>query len=507
MNQSKNKVLDIGLRVTISGLILTCLFSLFLHRKIMNLDFQGAHAWRQTQTMWNVRNFVRYDRNIFNPRVSYFNGGTENILRYEFPIMQYCIAIVHMLFGEHILLTRGFLWILSCCSVIGFYFLSRQINNHRATALFSAFFLSLSPLFFYYSYNPIPDCLALCCGIWYLFYAIKYESSQRHQHLILAGLFLLFSTLAKLPYLMFSIVSIFFFAKRFLVNGRFTKRLLFENGGLLAIISPALLWYIWVIPSWEGNSVLKGVFENGLEVSQYLYILKHHLNHVFPKLLLYPAVWLICIFGFIHFIISSTNTRWLTSLILITFFYFFIELNAINTIHDYYMMPFLPWLFIIVSIGIRQLFNLNFRIVSATLIILIITASHTTYNSATPLWSLKHDGFNEDVYVFREELSNIIPDDEVCIILNDRSQSVFSYNIDKMGHIFYDNELPVLWIGDMIDNYGATYLYSDSRKLEADPEFLQFVDSLLLSAGSINVFQLRAPRSSVIRNLPFYKVN
>lgn len=69
-------------------LLLSLGLNLFLHSKHLNKEVTGIHTWRQSQTMWNVRNFVRHDNNILNPRISSFNGGKDNLYRYEFPLMQ-----------------------------------------------------------------------------------------------------------------------------------------------------------------------------------------------------------------------------------------------------------------------------------------------------------------------------------------------------------------------------------------------------------------------------------
>ena len=47
-------------------------------------------------------------------------------------------------------------------------------------------------------------------------------------------------------------------------------------------------------------------------------------------------------------------------------------------------------------------------------------------------------------------------------------------------------------------------MYSDSRLIDYDPDFYQYVDSLLLQAGSIHVYKLVEAKSDSIRNLPFH---
>ena len=92
----------------------------------------------------------------------------------------------------------------------------------------------------------------------------------------------------------------------------------------------------------------------------------------------------------------------------------------------------------------------------------------------------------------KDALRKLVPNDEKCIILNDVSTYIFSYQIDKQGFIFQDDHLPMLWIDDMVKNYNVHYMYSDSRKVDGSPEFQPFVDSLIFERGTIKVFKLKA---------------
>ncbi len=88
----------------------------------------------------------------------------------------------------------------------------------------------------------------------------------------------------------------------------------------------------------------------------------------------------------------------------------------------------------------------------------------------------------------------MVPNDAPCIILNDVSSYVFAYQIDKKGHIFANDDLPVEWIEDMIKRFGVRYMYSDSRKINENPRVQGLVDSLLFQSGSLQVVKLKAPK-------------
>lgn len=45
----------------------------------------------------------------------------------------------------------------------------------------------------------------------------------------------------------------------------------------------------------------------------------------------------------------------------------------------------------------------------------------------------------------------------------------------------------------MIKNYNVEYMYSDSREVDESLEFQQYVNQLILEAGTIKVFELKLP--------------
>ena len=109
-------------------------------------------------------------------------------------------------------------------------------------------------------------------------------------------------------------------------------------------------------------------------------------------------------------------------------------------------------------------------------------------------WQPDGASTNLDLYNYKKQLRNAAPQNALCIIINDHTNYIFSYMIDKRGHIFSNDQLPIPWIADMIDNHNVTYMYSDSDVVNSDPDLMPHIDSMVLQAGSIKVFKLRAPQ-------------
>ncbi len=458
-----------------------------MHLSHINKEVSGRHDWRQSQTMWNVRNFVNTDMNIMNPRIGRMNPETgDSIYRYEFPLMQWVIAMLQRIFGESIVLVRLFLFLVFCFTTVGLYKLSCISGLGDWPSFIGAYLFVWSPIAYYYCINPIPDNLALCAGVWYLYFIVKNERKFAVSSLLLAGLSLLIATACKLPFLMFSIVSIYFFIRGILAK-EFKRRIL-EAFLLLLIITPAILWYAWVIPQWGHNTIKTGLFNS--DFSGIGRIIGYHISTMFPLRLLTPNAWLYFGFGVV-LLCKGKVTKWVNYLILITFIYLVIEIIPIGTDHDYYMMPFLPWMYIVVASGVGKVLMGNQKFLKYILWFMLITAPLVTYVICKDFWSLEKSFLKKSVYVNQEVLRGAVPDDKICVIGNDYSTNIFPYLINKRGYIFYNDELSSSKLESLINDQNATYLYSNSRSVEGQENFDNYLDSLILQVEDIKVFKLK----------------
>ena len=153
------------------------------------------------------------------------------------------------------------------------------------------------------------------------------------------------------------------------------------------------------------------------------------------------------------------------------------------------MMPFLPSIFVITTYGIKQIWQTEiYR--KAIIIPLICLSPLTAYLTMNNDWSIEQSSINADVIKYKDELRQAVPQHEKCIILNDRTSFIFSYLIDKQGFIFGNDDLPIIWIDDMVKNYKVHYLYSDSRKVDERPDFQPYINYLIMVRGSVKVFKL-----------------
>ncbi|MFN0175047.1 MAG: glycosyltransferase family 39 protein [Saprospiraceae bacterium] len=466
-----------------------------MHLKVFSTDLIGKHLWRQSQTQINIQNFYRHDFNILNPRANVTNWGETTIHRFEFPLMQWCIAGVHKVFGESITITRICLFLLGILTVYGFFFLGNVLFKDSVVAWLLAWAFNFSPLFYYYTMNPIPDNLALCGSVWGIGWLFRYKQSENLLHAVYSAVFLMVAVLCKLPFILFyATVGAYLISRVVMVGLRNSRKYLLAGLVFVFFLTPAVAWYIWVIPSWGDHGLLKGVFGNQITWAKAFLILEYHIIEILPNRLLGIASLLLFIAGIFYAIKKKAYQKsnfWLLACSgLAALSYFGFELNMIEGIHDYYMMPFLLPVFVLVGYGIKNLWYAGGIIKTFSIVVLLLMPAQA-YLYVGNSWSIERSACNHDLILYRDALRAAVPANEICIMLNDNSLHIFPYAVDKRGPVFLDDSLRPEWLGDLIRREKIQYMYSDSRKTDEDPAFVQYFDSVLLECGTVRVIKLK----------------
>ncbi len=466
--------------------------SFIMHYKHFSKDIMSIHSWRQTQTQSTINNFYEEDMNILNPRRN-DRGSSEGIFRMEFPLMQWMVASSYHVFGNSILVTRLFMFGIGILSVLGIYYLLISLFKQEVLAMMGAWTFNFSPSFFYYTINPLPDNLALCCAIWGLVLFFKWTESKKFTQLILCGSLLSIAALCKLPFILYFIVPAVYLLRNVIRTQQYRKNLL-HGLIIFTFLTTPLLWYITVIQEWEGNGIVSGMLDNSKNFSVLLDYLIHNLISTLPELLLNYGSVLFFIAGF-YFLFKKKAFKNPHFLLIITLScsalaYFFFEINMIAKIHDYYLFPFYPMLFILVGYGAYHTYRIEKKSFKVIVIFLLCILPITCYIRMYERWIPESPGFNKDLLEYKSELREIIPNDALVIIGNDVSRYISFYYIDKKGWGFDNDNLTPEKLTSMIDN-GASYLYSDSRKIDTNKYITPFLDKLILEKGSIKVFLLK----------------
>jgi hypothetical protein len=479
--KSKHKLIVFGLIVLISTI---------MHFNHFSKELIGMHVWRQTQTQATINSFYKEDFNILHPKKQ-DRGSTDGTFRMEFPLMQWGVACLYKIFGNHLIISRVCMFIIGLFSVFGIYHLLKSIFLNEQLALIGAWAFNFSPSFYYYTINPLPDNLALCSGIWGLAFFFYWIQNHKTVELLLAGMFLGIATLCKLPFVLYYIVPFIYFVQHF-IKYKWSLKLLSNFSMLFLWVMFPLSWYLVVIPEWHGNGVVNGVLDNRISFSTFLDYAQHNLISTLPELLIN--------YGSLPFFIAGLYFCKFENVYKHKFFpmfvalscalliYFFFEINMIAKVHDYYLFPFYPVLFMLVAYGAYRFMQKGNRMKNITLFLIAILPI-TAYARMHKRWDVESPGFNKDLLIYKNELRSVVPDNELCIAGSDVSHFIFLYYIDKKGWTFGD-DLNAVQMKQLISE-GARYFYSDNQNIDGQEDMRPFLGELIFQKGSIKVYRLK----------------
>jgi Ca2+/Na+ antiporter len=171
--------------------------------------------------------------------------------------------------------------------------------------------------------------------------------------------------------------------------------------------------------------------------------------------------------------------------------YFVLEINMIDVVHDYYMMPFLPFIYIILSYATKKLYDRSVY-TQLALIPIFLIMPYQNHIQNKDSWSVEKSGSNSNLFLHQDKLKNAVPKGERVIVLNDVSQFVFFYKLDKEGYVFNNDYLPVEWVDDLVQKHGVKYMYSDSRKVDESDEMRKRIEKVIMQVGNLKVIKLKS---------------
>ena len=464
-------------------IVLAVTISFLLHLPIFKLNLIGYHVWRQTQTQTVIENFCTEDFCILNPRLNNLSFP-DRIIRMEFPLYQWIVAFFCKLFGNHVLVTRIVTFIIGIFSISGFYLLASSVFKNKKMAAVGAWAICFSPVFYYYTINPLPDNLALCFGIYALYFFSRYYAEAKLKYLILFSASVSLAALCKLPFILFIVPFAVYWIKN-------SKKVL-EAGIVLLFLLPAIIWYACVIGTWGDNGIIKGVLNSDITLTNYLDYIAHNFISTIPELYInYAALFLFVVGVFLavkrKIILKNKMATYLFFGFMGVLAYIFFELNMIATVHDYYLFPLLPFLFLISLYGFNVLIQQKNRFLKTMAILCILLMPLTAYLRSQTRWNVVNPGFNKALYLYKTQIEKIIPQNAICLTGNDNSGMINLYYLNRKGYTFFEDQLNV----DIINHYkqkGVSYLVSNAVLNENTKQFLPAPIAIF---GDLKIYKLQ----------------
>lgn len=327
---------------------------------ITNPPLEIAHNWRQTTVTMPARNFYEVDNNIFYPRLD-FAGEKTGITGMEFPLLNYLIYLISLVFGYQHWYGRLINLLVSSIGIYFFYLLIKKYFKEKTA--FNASIILLFSLWFVYTRKIMPSTFSTSLAIIAAYYGSNFfDRKSSFTNLFLYVILGLLATLSKIPAIfVFSLFVLFVFSKKYSV-----KQKTIFIGASTIILVPVVYWYfVWVpylVEKYEfwhffmGKSYIKGVSE-----------LVEHRNQALGRF--YGDA--LKFVGFAMFLFGLYSAfRQQKKLLLYVFsigFFAFLAIvfkSGINFAHHtYYVLPFVPFMALVSGFGIAQIKSPKFVII------------------------------------------------------------------------------------------------------------------------------------------------
>ncbi len=269
------------------------------------------------------------------------------------------------------------------------------------------------------------------------------------------------------------------------------SKLIFQSLLFLVFLIPVFLWYQKAIPTWKNNEVASGIFFNNKTWLQLADYFQFHLLSSVPELITNYASCVFLVVGMYWFVkrykqLIQSQT-YFVFLFLILVIYFFYELNMIEKVHDYYLMPFVPLIFMVVAYGLKHFYEKQqFRFIYFILCIVPITA----WLRIDGRWNQENPGFNSDYLYEQSVLQKVIPAESLCTIDSDDSKFISLYYLKRYGFCLYENELDAERLSGLYQK-GARYLVTENLKINTS-EYPQFNFEEIFSKN-LRLFKIEKP--------------
>jgi 4-amino-4-deoxy-L-arabinose transferase-like glycosyltransferase len=330
------------------------LFALLRLYGITNPPLEPAHSWRQTTVAMVARNFYEVSPDIFYPRID-IAGDKTGITGMEFPLFNYLIYLVSLIFGFHEWYGRLINLIVSSTGIYYFYLLVKKYFSKEVA--FNATFILLVSFWFSYARKIMPDTFASTLVIISMFYGSNYlDRKQSISNLLLYIFFGTIGILSKIPVAYIWVIWLFWFLNKDIKG---SDKLIFVVATIIIAI-PVYYWYfIWVpylvstYGFWHffmGESLTKGVHE----IMTYF---PRVLNHFYETALKFIGFGLF-LFGLVMATIKKEKIIWAILLIsLAGFSVIILKAGRTFAFHSYYILPFVPVMALMAGYGLSQIRN------------------------------------------------------------------------------------------------------------------------------------------------------
>lgn len=300
-----------------------------------------------------------------HPRID-IAGEKTGITGMEFPLFNYLIYLVSLIFGYEHWFGRLINLAVSSTGILFFYKLVKKYFKPD-TAFYAAFILLVS-FWFSYSRKIMPDTFASSLVMISLYYGTKYlDKKPSNTNLLLYFIFGLAGILSKLPVAYFWVFYVILFYSKSVTLRRKTMFSLVS----FALAIPVYFWYfIWVPHLVEAygfwHFFMGDPFEKGIRDAVTYY--PRILNHFYESAIRYSGFVMMLAGIFYAFLKKNRILQAIFFLSLFAFTLIIFKSGRTFAFHSYYIIPFIPVLAIFAAHGISMVQNKKFVFILLLLI-------------------------------------------------------------------------------------------------------------------------------------------
>lgn len=317
----------------------------------LNIPVLDEHNRRQCLTLVVARNFVEIDPNILYPRSPICDSRT-GIIPQEFPILNYLIALLFLVFGEQNWVFRILMVLSTSFGLVAFYQYTKNIIN-KEVAFFSLL-LFASSIAFAYSRKAMPDIFAISLCLGALYYGYQYLSHHKIRYLLL---YLFLSTLGLLTKMPAAVVLCLLLHPMLEEGFSVRRRMLL----LIVSIFPLTMLYLWYfnwVPYLESEFGFKLYYTQSFADGwQEIVELGSRTYERFTPILFQNHVHFYASIAGLGLLIYNKKWRLMTAILasaLVSLF-FIVKTGKVFANHEYYILPLIPFMCILAALLYAQI--------------------------------------------------------------------------------------------------------------------------------------------------------
>lgn len=453
------------------------LFFLIRLYGITDAPLETGHNWRQTFTNMIARNFLEEGPDFLHPKVD-FGGENSGIVGSEFPLYQYIIFLFHKIFGFAHWYGR---FISLVFSSLGCWYFFRLVRDWLGKSLaFKATFVLLFSIWFSFSRKSMPDVFSASLVIMGLWYGWHYLKSNKIFPLILYLSLCLLGLISKLPSL--SIFAIAFIMP-FFTGSQLKTKIVFWSISLIPVIATSLWHFIWVPHLTEQHhlelfwprSIGTGIRELAFyktALFQKFYFAAFHSYIAFSFFII----------GLFYFIRDKKGAGvWTILFVFAVFLGFMAKTGYVFAVHNYYIIPFVPWMAILVGYGLEKL------PLKVGLIVLSLLCMEGMLNQVHDFNYAKKEAYKLKL---ESELDGLVPQKSKIIVNGGKNPQLIYFTHRKGWTVSNEKLMDTVEVNRM-KALGAEYVLVDKNRFENDLSNLGVAGNVLLDNENFFLLKIK----------------